>query len=917
MPPRTSLPLVVALSFAVLAATAAHPSVLLSELCDPRDNYLTDRFVEIYNAGTEPVDLTNWSLVAVANNVDVFTWQLSGLIQPGQALVAGNTTTVSAFTVDFPGAWSTANGNWNGKIGDGAKLISPSTGIVDLVVATGTLFENADLVRKAAVTDPSPTFNPTEWTATAVILATDATPGSHGAAPPSPGPTISHILTEPTLPLAVDTVNVHADVADTAAAITSVTLLWGTTPATMTNVIPMTLLSGSTYGTVTAIPAQPEGVTVYYKIEATNSAPATTTSSVANYFLPYAVTIHQIQGESTASPFAGLSVITRGVVTARLGTYFVVQDGAGSWSGLWVRSEASPTLGDSVAVRGQITESDGLGFAGNTLLTSGLVTGIWAGAVIPPATAVTTAEAAGEAYEGVLVTVADATCSSAGLGGGLWQVNDGSGSLPVDPMGYAFSPTLGTTYDLTGSMGFMDGQSRIYPRGAGDVIWVADHAAPVIIAVAETADSTFLVSFSEPVEPTSAGAAGNYDIGGVTASAAARDALNPSQVWVTVGGVPTGQATLTVNGVADLYANAAAGATWSFPYIDMRIPAGYYDSALGLRGAQLRAALHDIIKNHSVVSYDGAWAAYRTTDWKPNGKVWDVYSDIPGGTPPYEYTFDQIGGVGGREGTGYTREHVWCKNWFGGTVSPMYSDLWIIYPCDTHMNGTRGVNPYGDVAIPTFTSLNGSMVGSSADPGYAGTVFEPIDAFKGDIARSFFYVATRYYTEDAAWPGGPATSGADLLPWANATYVQWSYADPVSPKERLRNGAIYALQHNRNPFIDHPEFVGLLFDSLSTVAVAEPPALSFALRQIAPNPFHARTTIRFELPRRSPVRVRVFDVTGRLVRTLLDGTLMEPGRHEVVWDGRADGGRGVGSGLYFCRLEAGPFTTAKRMVLVQ
>jgi endonuclease I len=335
---------------------------------------------------------------------------------------------------------------------------------------------------------------------------------------------------------------------------------------------------------------------------------------------------------------------------------------------------------------------------------------------------------------------------------------------------------------------------------------------------------------------------------------------------------------------------------------------------VGLRGTQLRAALHDIIRGHTVVSYDGAWVAYRTTDRKPNGKVWDVYSDLPGGTPPYEYDFGQTGGVGGREGTGYTREHTWCKNWFGGSVSPMYSDLWIIYPCDTHLNGTRGVSPYGDVASATFTSLNGSQLGSGADPEYPGTVFEPIDAFKGDLARSYFYVATRYYTEDAAWPGGPATSGADLLPWANATYLRWSAADSVSQKERLRNGAIYALQHNRNPFIDHPEFVALLFDSLNAVSVDDVPAAALALRPLAPNPFQGKAVIRFELPRRGPVELRVFDVSGRVVRTLLDAAALEAGPHEASWDGRRDGGDVVAPGLYFCRLQAGGLTVTRRVV---
>jgi endonuclease I len=388
-------------------------------------------------------------------------------------------------------------------------------------------------------------------------------------------------------------------------------------------------------------------------------------------------------------------------------------------------------------------------------------------------------------------------------------------------------------------------------------------------------------------------------------------------VRVTVPGLPAGTLTLVVDGVADLLGNATAGATWTFPYIDTRVPAGYYDGVIGLRGTALRAALHEIIKNHTVISYDGAWAAYRTTDWKPNGKVWDVYSDIPGGTAPYEYDFEQTGGVGGQEGTGYTREHTWCKNWFGGSVSPMYSDLWIIYPCDTHVNGTRGVNPYGDVAVPTFTSLNGSMVGSSADPGYTGSVFEPHDGFKGDLARSYFYVATRYYGEDAAWPGGPAMDGADLLPWANAVYLRWSAGDPVSQKERLRNGAIYALQHNRNPFVDHPEFVAALFDSASTTDVPSVPVTVAGRLRSAPNPLRTRVELAFELPEPGRVTLAIHDVSGRVVRALARDQERSAGTQRLTWDGRDDAGRPLPAGLYFARLEAGRLRATHRLVVIR
>jgi len=231
------------------------------------------------------------------------------------------------------------------------------------------------------------------------------------------------------------------------------------------------------------------------------------------------------------------------------------------------------------------------------------------------------------------------------------------------------------------------------------------------------------------------------------------------------------------------------------------------------------------------------------------------------------------------------------------------------------VNEYRGNWPLGDVSTPTITSLNGSMLGPCSNAGYTNLAFEPLDAFKGDMARSTFYVSTRYYTEDAGWASSYFCSGADLLPWANTTYLAWHAGDAVSRKEQLRNGAIYVIQNNRNPFVDHPEFAALLFDSTSTVAVADAPRLAFRLHQNAPNPFRPTTTIRFELPQRAPVSLRIYDVAGRLVRSLVTGGTLEAGRHEAAWNGQGESGQRVSAGLYFYRLQAGTFSETRRMVL--
>lgn len=774
-----NLPIAIALILVCCSHVWAQSSILISELCDPHLNYTTDRFIEIYNAGSTASDLAGWSVVAVGNGGDIFTWNLSGQINPGEALVAGDATTVTGFPVDFPDeAWSNSNGLWNGKVGDGAKLIDPIGETVDYVVVTGTAFENADYVRNYDVNTANPTYNPSEWTATPMELATDASPGSHSAAPPLQGPTISNISTVPELPVAGEEVDVAADVFDSTATITSVLLFWGLSASSLPNEIGMSPSAGETYLTDTPIPPHSEGTTVYFQIQAANDLPDTSITDLQSYLLPYYATIHEIQGELPDSPFDGDAVITHGVVTARFDYSFVIQDEIGPWNGMWVQSSDAVILSDSVVIRGNVTESAEQGYAGNTLLVDAVLLGSSTGMNIPESVVITTAALSSEEYEGVLVEIDSAACTNPSAGSGEWEVNDGSGAGRVGNLGYDFSPTLGTSYDLIGPVTYHSSHFMIEPRDGNDVVWAGDDFAPIILLVTPTSKTTIYVTFSEEVEDTSAEVATNYTIEGLAVLDASLNGNDPDQIILTVSVMSEVDYTLTVNGVEDLFGNPTMGASYLFHFVDNGVPEGYYDSAEGLEGDSLKAALHQIIDAHTVHSYDYAWTAFYTTDDKPNGKVWDIYSDVPGGTPPYEYTFgEDEGGVGGQEGNGYTREHSWPKSWFGGDVSPMRSDLFALYPCDAHVNGNRGAYPYGEVATPEWTSLNGSKRGPCSYPGYSGTVFEPIDEYKGDLARTYFYMPTRYYTEDSGWPGSPMTDGAELLPWAAEMLFEWHLED--------------------------------------------------------------------------------------------------------------------------------------------
>ncbi|MCD7971253.1 MAG: endonuclease [Candidatus Azobacteroides sp.] len=237
----------------------------------------------------------------------------------------------------------------------------------------------------------------------------------------------------------------------------------------------------------------------------------------------------------------------------------------------------------------------------------------------------------------------------------------------------------------------------------------------------------------------------------------------------------------------------------------------YYADAFGTQQANLKTALKSIIRNHTQRSYQNLWSDFRQTDNKGDNKVWDMYSDVPDGEPAYVYyyTSDQCGNYNG-EGSCYNREHSMPKSWFNDGY-PMYTDLFHLYPTDGYVNGRRGNYPFGEVGTITWLSTNGSKLGSSSFPGYTGTVFEPIDEYKGDFARTFFYMVTCYEDELLSWTGTEAmrTLNATTYPsfqnWAIELLLKWSRNDPVNEKERDRNNAVSSIQHNRNPFIDYPQ----------------------------------------------------------------------------------------------------------------
>ena len=243
-------------------------------------------------------------------------------------------------------------------------------------------------------------------------------------------------------------------------------------------------------------------------------------------------------------------------------------------------------------------------------------------------------------------------------------------------------------------------------------------------------------------------------------------------------------------------------------------PSGYYNSALGRNDELLMSALRNIIRTHKQLSYNALWDAFKTTDTDAQGYIIDMYSNC-------KYRPNDHGGSASKVGDGFNREHSFPKSWFNDET-PMYTDLFHLYPTDIKVNSQRSNYPFGVCANGTRLT-NGKLygkgkLGTSTYPGYGGIVFEPDDEYKGDFARTYFYMVTCYKNELSTWPGSPQLDRSNkykaFSTWSINMLMEWTRLDPVSEKEIKRNDAVYSIQGNRNPFIDHPELAEFIWGNM-------------------------------------------------------------------------------------------------------
>ncbi|MEJ6791803.1 MAG: endonuclease [Lacinutrix sp.] len=340
-----------------------------------------------------------------------------------------------------------------------------------------------------------------------------------------------------------------------------------------------------------------------------------------------------------------------------------------------------------------------------------------------------------------------------------------------------------------------------------------------------------------------------------------------------------------------------------------QIPTGYYNTATGtgyVLKTQLKNIIDDINDNNGQVFHDPGtygqlWQLYESSDVKANGKVWEMYSNCS-----FTFVTDQDGGSGGNvECDKFNREHSFPRSWFGDIQTlPIFSDAFHVIPADKKVNGIRGNLAFGEVLTANYTSLNGSKRGTSSLVGPTGNVFEPADEFKGDIARGILYVAVRYENLIAGWETNNS-DGDNMLDgssnrvfeqWAIDMLYDWHVSDPVSQKELDRQEAIFAHQDNRNPFIDHPEWVFEIWQTVLSVDEFE----TVDTIKMFPNPTNGNSVTILS---NKDLAVEVFDILGKKVKV-----------QDITSTQKKLNISGLSKGVYLVKINSEKGITTKKLI---
>lgn len=242
-----------------------------------------------------------------------------------------------------------------------------------------------------------------------------------------------------------------------------------------------------------------------------------------------------------------------------------------------------------------------------------------------------------------------------------------------------------------------------------------------------------------------------------------------------------------------------------------QIPPGYYYLAKDKKQVALKTALKESSSPQKVLDYGGGqeytWEGFYHTDQRAENETGKIIDDMYSSQIRYFNGFNAIEGM--------HIEHSFPKSWWGGHVNYAYKDLFHLYPADGSTNSAKNNFPLGEVLNPSFDNGVSKIGANTFGNEYFALAFEPADEYKGDFARSYFYISTIYEDFDHLWNSPMMDNNTYPVwkQWALDLLIKWHKQDPVSEKERKRQEAVFQIQENRNPFIDYPDLVEYIWGS--------------------------------------------------------------------------------------------------------
>ncbi|XP_028751376.1 uncharacterized protein LOC114711183 isoform X2 [Neltuma alba] len=236
----------------------------------------------------------------------------------------------------------------------------------------------------------------------------------------------------------------------------------------------------------------------------------------------------------------------------------------------------------------------------------------------------------------------------------------------------------------------------------------------------------------------------------------------------------------------------------------------YYSHVKHLRGEALKKKLNSLVAPHHSLSYKEVWDALKFLDAanidEPDASsgVVEIYS--------LRVVPKRLSG----KPQGWNREHLWPRS-YGLTNGPSLTDLHNIRPADANVNASRGNKYYGECEAKSSKCLKPANKEAALDTETDRERWAPPRQVRGDIARALMYMEVCYgFQQSGRIPGlrlsdAPSTEKKEM--GLLSTLLKWNEVDPPSREERLRNERICKFyQHNRNPFVDHPEYAKLIWN---------------------------------------------------------------------------------------------------------